>query len=627
MLTTSVSTNFLAAILLAAEAVTAGHVHLELRNSIEARSNLGRRDFASSDILHVSETPWYYVDVYVGNPPQKVKLRLEDRGETWLPWLSRIDNINDCLRRYPQVDYGDMCGYANISGLYNPDDSSSFSNITDSPPLTINYEGLETRGIFGRETLQLNQLTISDLTVGLAYKFGVSPSLGVGVGISDDPGAYPYNSFLQHLQTEGKINSLVYSLYLNDMRSTGDIYFGAVDGTKFYGNLQRFKNPDNGLESHIPVNGAWWSYRNSTFRSLITPNRDDNEYTATSSVSFGSTYLGLPQIAFERLVSKFPAELRDGLYRVDCDQDIDIGFLHFDIGNVLYNISSRQLLSHRQWDGDRCSRFLAVDITEDYDNRTPFFRFGDPFLRGAYAVFDYTNRQTLIAPAVINATGSSNTQEVGVNDAEVSGTGVTKLPSSYTKIPPVIDKEALVPPGTPFQPGSDPTQSKAIIVGGILGGIVVLILVLGAVYAIRPRSQRSRDFKTWFTFIQPRKKPSPDPEIAYPARHDSRYYQSGTTRITSVSHSPPQQPVAIQTNGSTSPSAANGGISPITAQPSEQSYYVNTAFRPTRLSNVDEAVEMGPASSASSSRNPQYQQQPNRYSTSKYDGTYIRINS
>lgn len=232
--------------------------------------------------------------------------------------------------------------------------------------------------------------------------------------------------------------------------------------------------------------------------------------------------------------------------------------------------------------------------------------------RGAYAVFDYANRQTLIAPAIINATGSM-IKEVGVNDAEVSGTGATKLPSKYTKIPPTIDPETLVPPGTPFQPGSDPTQSKAIIVGGILGGIVVLILVLGAVYAIRPRSQRSRDFKTWFTFIPTRKKPSPDPEIAYPARHDSRYYQSGTTRITSVSHSPPQQPVAVHTNGSTSPTAANGGISPIAAHPSEQSYYVNTAFRPSRLSNVDEAVEMAPASSSAPSRHPQYQQQSNRY--------------
>ncbi|KAF3166284.1 hypothetical protein TWF788_000538 [Orbilia oligospora] len=520
MLTNSVSANFWAAILLAAEVVTAGHVHLELRNSIEARSNLGRRDFASSDILHVSETPWYYVDVYIGNPPQKLKLRLEDRGETWIPWLSRITNLNDCTRRYPEAENGEMCKFANISGLYNPLDSSTFTNITESPQLKINYGESETRGIFGTETLQLNQLTITDLT----------------------------------------------------------------------------------------------------------SNREDNEYVSTSSISFGSTFLGLPQQAFDRLVAKFPTEQRNGLYWVDCNEDIDIGFLHFDIANVLYNISSRQLLSHRQYDGDKCSRFLAVDVTENYDDRTPFFRFGDPFLRGAYAVFDYTNRQTLIAPAVINATGST-IKEVGVNDAEISGTGASKLPASYSKIPPIVDKEALVPPGTPFQPGSDPTQSKAIIVGGILGGIVALILVLGAVYAIRPRSQRSRDFKTWFTFIPARKKPSPDPEIAYPARHDSRYYQSGTTRITSVSHSPPQQPVAIHTNGSTSPTAANGGISPITAHPSEQSYYVNTAFRSTRLSNVDEAVEMGPASSASASRNPQFQQQPNRYSTSKYDGTYIRINS
>ncbi|KAF3925750.1 hypothetical protein ABW20_dc0100419 [Dactylellina cionopaga] len=356
--------------------------------------------------------------------------------------------------------------------------------------------------------MQLNQLTLSNLTFGLAFDFQTSPTLGVGM--PSDPTKYPYNTYLQQLQSRGIINSLTYSLYLNDVYSTGEVFFGAIDETKFYGDLQAFDNfGDRGLDNRIPIEGVWWNHNNQTTNSLVKPNRGDDEYKANGTVSFGTT--------------------------------------------------------------------------------------------GTYVAFDFTNKQTLIAPAIQNATGST-VKEVGVNGAKIKGKG-DSLPHFYNIIPPIVDING----GNPAQPASDPAQSKAIIAGGILGGILVLIFMLGAVYAIRPRSQRTRDFKTWFTFTTPRK-PSQDPVIAYPPQHDSSYYPNGTTRHTPANYRPSEPRTPDQfSNGSL------GDITPVSAP--EPSYYVNTAFRPTRLSHVSEAVEMAPASQPISSLEySQYQQQqPNRY--------------
>ncbi|EPS42270.1 hypothetical protein H072_3752 [Dactylellina haptotyla CBS 200.50] len=564
-------------------------------------------------------TPWYYVEVLVGNPPQKLKLRLEGRGSTWVPWLPRIDDLSDCSRRYPSEDFGSMCKYANISGLYHTQLSNKFANITNSPTLSINYTTSETRGVFAKDDFQLNQLTVSNFTFGLAFNFQTSPALGVG--IPEDRAAYPYDSYLQVLQSQGTINSLVYSLYLGDLRSVGDIYFGAIDQTKFVGDLQRFSNIGNdGMESHIPVGGVWWSYKNSSITSLITPNRDEGKYAAIGQVSFGATSLGVPKSIFDSIKWRFPLHENGGVWWLDCSSDIDIGSLNFAISDRLYNISSRQLFSNENWDGNKCQRFLAIDVLDEdasdtTGRMTPVFLLGDPFLRGAYAIFDFTNKQTLLAPAFMNATGSS-VVVVGANDGVVQGTG-HKLTSFYRTLPPIIDLDSVAP-GTPTQPASDPSQSKAIIAGGTLGGIVVLILMLGAVYAIRPRSQRTRDFKTWFTFTKPRKS-SPEPTIAYPpSSHSNRYYGS---RIQPRSHAPgaPDLPEPVHPDGSAGELIDNNDITPVNGT-ADQSYYASTAYRPARLSNVEEAMEMAaPNPSSSRYQHPQFDQQANRYAKRSID--------
>lgn len=142
----------------------------------------------------------------------------------------------------------------------------------------------------------------------------------------------------------------------------------------------------------------------------------------------------------------------------------------------------------------------------------------------------------------------------------IPSTPSTMAPSPQENIPDPRPQSTNIP----VQPiSNNPNESKAIIIAGLLGGIVVLILILGAVYAIRPRAQRTRDIKTWFTFTTPSapkpkklgsssgsigKRGSDPPEIAYPTRQESKYYQAQKTRITPISYAPPQ-PIVSQNGG------------------------------------------------------------------------------
>ncbi|EWC45610.1 hypothetical protein DRE_05171 [Drechslerella stenobrocha 248] len=609
----SKSTNVVAALLLLAEAATAGHIHLELGNSIAARSGLERRGYVSSDISHTSDSdiPWYYVYVYLGNPPQQLRLKLEDRGTTWLPWLSRIDNLDDCSRAYPARNYGDMCDFARMSGIYNPALSGSFANITTGPELRVSYPESETTGVFGTEDIMLNQLTVSNLTVGLGTTFNSPPTLGIG--LPQNTTEYPYSSFLETLQSQGLINSLVYSIYLNGLNSHGDVHFGSIDQTKFYGDLQKFDNGGK-YESQIPISGVWWYFNNGTATSLVKPNgENDDQYKASSSVTFGDKIMGLPQSVYDLVKAKFPIqEERDGQLRLPCDANIDTGSLCFAISKRIFNISSTELVSGENRDGGQCYRYLTIDVVPPTES-SPFYRLGDPFLRGAYAVFDHTNKQTLIAPAFINATGS-NIIEVGLNGGQIEGTGHPLL-AYHKKIYRVLNLD-LDAPGTPSPGGSSSSNSRAIIVGGILGGIFALLLILGAVYAIRPRSQRSRNFATWFAFGKNRKE-TPEPVIAYPAGHGNKFYQRGSSRITPQNYGPPQP----DTDGGDeiSRGAARMGEAPRDknsgSSSSSSPYYPHPGFGSTRP--LSDRVEMA-ATPASMPPSPVMHYPPHHNEITRY---------
>src|SRR4051812_18842950 len=139
-------------------------------------------------------------------------------------------------------------------------------------------------GVYGRDELMLNQVTVSNQTIGLATNFSTSATLGVGIW--QDPNSYQYTSFLQNLQTQGQINSLIYSVYLNDIAGNGDIYFGAVDETKFWGELHNFENPASygGL---VPIDGVFWVDKNGTNTSLAASGGSTN-----GSIQFGNIQLG-----------------------------------------------------------------------------------------------------------------------------------------------------------------------------------------------------------------------------------------------------------------------------------------------------------------------------------------------
>ena len=145
----------------------------------------------------------------VGTPPQSFSVQLDTgSSDIWIP------SVNSAVCRQDP----DACGL----GEFNSQRSSTFKEV-DQGGFEISYEdnsGVE--GDYINETLTLNggKTTIQNMTMGLALKatrgFGI---MGIGYD-ADESVADPreeYPNIIAQLQAQGFINTLAYSLWLNDL--------------------------------------------------------------------------------------------------------------------------------------------------------------------------------------------------------------------------------------------------------------------------------------------------------------------------------------------------------------------------------------------------------------------------
>ncbi|KAK6335755.1 hypothetical protein TWF730_003133 [Orbilia blumenaviensis] len=238
-----------------------------------------------------------YVEVDIGTPPQTLTLAVTDGPITWVPFLSKISGIKDCLAVYGS---GDLCDLAEISGIYDPLSSQTCRNLTieapryrfflDEPDYSWNTTARVTwqhRGQYITDTISINGIQAVSQAIGLADKFTVTaPTLGLGVP-HISPDEFP-PTFLENLRLQGKVNSLVWSVWANDYRSReGRVYFGAIDEGKFYGELKRF---DTMAAGGLNVTGVFWvdgKGGNSSLSMVVTDQRGYRRAHARANLFFG----------------------------------------------------------------------------------------------------------------------------------------------------------------------------------------------------------------------------------------------------------------------------------------------------------------------------------------------------
>ncbi|KAF3921219.1 Barrierpepsin [Orbilia brochopaga] len=453
---------------------------LKLRSNPLPDTRLTKRDYIATSFRPNNETAAFYVDVLIGTPPQFFSLALSTDSSTWVPSPKNKNATKFCDQDATGSSYW-SCFYDHF---FEPKSSSTFR--PQNGTLDRNYgSGIFAEGTWGSDVFKINQLTISNVSFGLATNWTTGGKLGLGVGY--DKLKSPYPTIPEVMASENDINLILYSVYVNDIRADGgDLYFGAVDDAKYNGTL---KSWDEFEVSQIPVSGVYWVSPNGTNSSLtsgLTQSRDVGE------IQLGTPSLWLPNSVYSTLINSIP-DLRYSAsyeaYTLDCGSaDPDMGTLQFDIDGIVISIAVRQILLEYPPGSGTC--VFTVYQNEDAGLTGPDYLLGTPFLRAAYSVFDFTNNQTSIAPSIANSTGSS------LREVPAGGVAALAQEASPSTSTPTVSPTSL-PPIVPTTATASPSSSKtnvAAIAGGTVGGVALVIAgVIAFLFVRRRRRQRESE--------------------------------------------------------------------------------------------------------------------------------------
>ncbi|KAL6721526.1 hypothetical protein ACLMJK_000630 [Lecanora helva] len=378
----------------------------------------------------------YLINMTVGTPPQPFSVQL-DTGSSDI-WIPSVDS-DACFQRPDACD---------ALGAFDPSRSSSFKDI-GRDEFQIQYQDNSAiSGDYIVETLVVGKTTVRNLTMGLATQasrpFGI---MGIGYTAdesiaSDDPDQI-YPNIVSQLKNQGAINTLAYSLWLNDLDAlTGSILFGGVDTAKFHDGL-----------TVLPVQKS----SNNSYTDFTVALSSVSVTDSTGKTAFSQDQLALPVILDSGTTATY---LPDSIVNpissgVGVEYDPDLGPI------VPCSLSGSPAKVNFAFGGNG-GPTIAVDLGEFVtpiyleDGSQPHFRdgsgavcgfgllssetgpilFGDTFLRSAYVVYDLTNNQIGMAPTNFNATAANVVEISGssIPSATATATGVA-VTQTYTGIP------------------------------------------------------------------------------------------------------------------------------------------------------------------------------------------------
>lgn len=261
----------------------------------------GRRSTVAAGLAYSTST--FIVNVTVGTPAQPQSLLLST--SSWDTWL--VDARSDYCEDYDySYDY-DEDGYLNVvdetytnvcvGGTFSPGNSTSYTRLTTDTTdddysysgdgfASYNTQGYSVNGDYITDTLALDSAnSVTNFTMGLVNDtyYTYMGVLGLGYNHSTQ------DTLTDRLQSEGLINTTAYSLWVDDpTAATGSLLFGAVDTTKFTGNLTRVLSYSQYSYMIIPVVSINGSTTKTSSPVAITALPSTTSYSSDSYYSYTS---------------------------------------------------------------------------------------------------------------------------------------------------------------------------------------------------------------------------------------------------------------------------------------------------------------------------------------------------
>ncbi|TEY34127.1 hypothetical protein BOTCAL_0644g00040 [Botryotinia calthae] len=375
---------------------------------------LSTRDSVSASLANDATQASYVISVQVGTPPQDIDLTIDTgSADTWVV----LNTAASCTG----VGIPDNNGSAPVlcKNPYNLNSSSTVElNITTDKFNIAYVDGGIARGPYIADTFVLGNVTIESLQIGLANDTNIQMGiLGLGYSVGEASNTV-YPNIIDELVSQNLIGARVYSLYLDSQDSaTGSLLFGAVDTTKFVGEL---------VSIDIVPQPLWngsilYSALSVELAAVGITDQEGNTANLTTSpqvvlLDSGTSLTILPAEVTNAISKKLDAYddtnftgnvyLPCSLLNTSSSLTVDYSFsssstsamirvpiseLVFPLTNPVYALYPEDTLPDLPFSGEACA--FGIQTSNDVHI------LGDTFLRSAYVVYDLDNNQIGLAQA------------------------------------------------------------------------------------------------------------------------------------------------------------------------------------------------------------------------------------
>ena len=384
-----------------------------------------------------NEQTLYFANVTLGTPPQSLRLDI-DTGSSDL-WTNSASSL--LCRQYTQA-----CGQ---SGTYNANKSSSYSYVNSD--FYIQYaDGSTAEGDYVTDTLSIGGAQIPNVQFGVGYNSSSAQGI-LGIGYATNEASIPttgksYNNLPEVLVNQKLINTMAYSLWLNDMDANeGSILFGGVDTDKFHGTLVT-----------LPIIQEQGQYREFVvgLNSLVVANQTVFTSPIPVLLDSGSSLSYLPTSYAQAVFTIFSAQYdpTSGAAVVNCNLMNTDATVDFEFSGQTIRVSMSELVII---DGYHHNQPICILGISDVGDSTAVL--GDTFLRSAYVVYDLSNNQISIAPTNFNST-SSSIKEISAGSSGVPGASTASTAVSTLS----VSTGGARNPGLPSVTAASPSSSFGV---------------------------------------------------------------------------------------------------------------------------------------------------------------------
>ncbi|KAK3304875.1 aspartic peptidase domain-containing protein [Chaetomium strumarium] len=339
-------------------------------------TNFTKRQVDTDSFARLSGT-LYTIELTLGTPGQKVPVNF-DTGSSEL-WVNPV-----CA----QSTTPDFC---NAQPRFTESSTLVDLGVTGGVTYGTGYADF----YYVSDYVAIGSAKITQQIFGVAYDsaHAVVGIMGAGPDLLGWDSDYPL--IIDSLAQQGLTNSRAFSMDLRGFASDrGSVIFGGIDTKKYKGDLVKLpiipaaESPDGYTRFWVYVNGIRVNQPGGGVVDVYsTPAGGKGQPVLLDS---GYTLSALPSPIFQKLVAAFPsAEYvpNADLYVVDCADPGQGGSLDFSFGDIVINVDYYDFVWHYP-----DTPYCVLGAFED-----DFPVLGDTFLRAAFVVYDWDNRNIHLA--------------------------------------------------------------------------------------------------------------------------------------------------------------------------------------------------------------------------------------